>query len=262
MDHLRMSPADSTASSDDTARERLRRSRILIVGVGGLGAPAALHLAAAGVGTLGLMDFDVVELSNLHRQIIYRTDECGRPKAAVAAERLRQSHPHLVLRSFPERLSPQNLREIFAQFDFVIDGTDRIASKYLVNDGAVLCGVPFSHAGISGFQGQIMTVLPGRSACFRCLFPVPPSEGDVPSCQEAGVLGALAGTIGLLQAIEALKYVLGIGGLLTDRVLIHDGTAPNWRTVTLPRNPGCPLCGERPTIRCVGPIDERREDAV
>ncbi len=262
MERPPMNGQHGSASPDTAVRERLQRSRILIVGVGGLGAPAAMHLAAAGIGTLGLMDFDAVELSNLHRQIIYRTSDCGQPKASLAAERLRQRYPSLSVRCMQERLSPQNLPDIFREFDFVIDGTDRIASKYLVNDGAVLCGVPFSHAGISGFQGQIMTVLPGRSACFRCLFPVPPLEGEVPSCQEAGVIGALAGSMGLLQALEALKYVLGIGALLSDRILIHDGLASTWRAVTFSRNPQCPLCGERPTIRHIVPIDGTSGEAV
>jgi molybdopterin/thiamine biosynthesis adenylyltransferase len=232
-------------------KERLRRGRVLVVGVGGLGAPVALHLAAAGVGTLGLVDFDIVDLSNLHRQIIYRTPDVGRPKAAVAAERLQAAYPNVSVECFQERLSPANLPAIFSRYDFIIDGTDRIVSKYLVNDGAVLCGVPFSHAGVSGFHGQTMTVVPRRSACFRCLFPVPPSEEEVPSCQDAGIIGALAGSIGLLQATEALKFVLRIGTLLTDRMLIYDALQEQWRMVHLSRDRQCPLCGERPSIRRV-----------
>jgi molybdopterin-synthase adenylyltransferase len=229
--------------------EKLRRSRILIVGLGGLGTPAALHLAGAGVGTLGLVEFDDVEISNLHRQILYRTPDLGRRKLTVAAERISATSPGVSLRSFPQRLSASNLPEIFPQFDFIIDGTDRVASKYLVNDGAVLCGVPLSHAGIMGFQGQMMTIIPGQSACFRCLFPTPPPEGEIPTCQEAGIIGALAGSIGLLQAIEALKYVLGTGGLLTNRLLMYDALGTGWRTVQLSRNHSCPLCGDQPTIR-------------
>jgi molybdopterin/thiamine biosynthesis adenylyltransferase len=232
-------------------RERLRRARILIVGVGGLGSPAALQLASAGVGTLGLIDFDAVEISNLHRQIIYRTPDLGRPKAAVEAERLTTTYPHVSVESFQDRLSPANLSQIFSRFDFIIDGTDRIAAKYLVNDGAVLCGVPYSHAGVSGFYGQTMTVMPRRSACFRCLFPVPPREGEVPSCQDAGIIGALAGSIGLLQALEALKYILRIGTLLTNRLIIFDARVWQWRTVQLSPDRQCPLCGEQPNIRQV-----------
>ena len=226
----------------------LQRGRILVVGLGGLGSPAALHLAAAGVGTLGLIDCDAVELSNLHRQILYRTADVGRRKVAAAAERIAALNPAVTVRGFDEHLSTRNLRDIFRDFDFVIDGTDRIETKYLVNDGAVLCGIPFSHAGIVGFQGQTLTVLPGRSACVRCLFPSPPPEGEVPTCQEAGVIGALAGTIGLVQAMEALKYVLGKGTLLADRLLTYDALTTRWRTVPLSRNPDCPLCGACPTI--------------
>jgi molybdopterin-synthase adenylyltransferase len=240
-------------------RERLRRSRVLVVGVGGLGAPAALELAAAGVGTLGLVDFDVVEVSNLPRQLAYRTSDIGRPKVIVAAERLKRSYPGISVRSFPQRLSATNASEIFSQFDFVIDGTDHVASKYLVNDAAVLCDVPFSHAGIVGFQGQTMTVLPRRSACFRCLFPTPPLDGEIPTCQEAGIIGPLAGTFGLLQAMEALKYVLGAGRLLADRLLIYDALGAGWRTVRLSANRRCPLCGEQPTIRQVESVEYAAE---
>ncbi|MFN8628014.1 MAG: HesA/MoeB/ThiF family protein [Candidatus Binatia bacterium] len=240
-------------------KDRLRRSRVLIVGLGGLGAPAASALAAAGVGTLGLVEFDAVEISNLHRQILYRTPDLGRPKVRVAAERLTAMFPDVSLWCFPERLSIRNLPEIFPQFDFVIDGTDRVASKYLVNDGAVLYGVPYSHAGIMGFLGQTMTVFPGRSACLRCLFPTPPADGEVPTCQEAGIIGALAGTIGLLQAGEALKYLLGTGDLLDDRLLMYDALATGWRTVRLSRNPRCPVCGDQPTIRQLMPADSPNE---
>jgi len=239
--------------------DRVQRARILIVGLGGLGAPAALHLAAAGVGTLGLVEFDDVEISNLHRQILYRTPDLGRPKVRVAAERLTALYPGVSLKCFAERLSTQNVPKIFPEFDFIIDGTDRVASKYLVNDGAILCGVPFSHAGIMGFQGQTMTVFPGQSACVRCLFPTPPPAGEVPTCQEAGIIGALAGSIGLLQAVEALKYLLGAGELLTDRLLIYDALATGWRTVRVSRNRRCPLCGDQPTIRQLVSADSADE---
>ena len=235
-------------------RERLRRGRVLIVGVGGLGAPAAMQLAAAGVGTLGLVDFDTVESSNLPRQLLYRTADVGLPKATVAAERLR-SFPGLSVRCFSRRLVAADAAEIFSQFDFVIDGTDRVATKYLVNDAAVLCGVPFSHAGIVGFHGQTMTVMPRQSACFRCLFPTPPPEDEVPTCQEAGVIGPLAGTIGVVQAIEALKYLSAVGRLLTDRLLIYDALGAEWRSVRLSPNRKCPLCGAQPTIHRIESVE-------
>jgi molybdopterin/thiamine biosynthesis adenylyltransferase len=242
-------------------RARLRRGRILIVGVGGLGSPVALRLASAGLGTLGLIDSDGVDLSNLHRQIIYRTADIGRPKAAVAAQRLRAAYPDVSVECFQERLSPANLPEIFPRYDFIIDGTDRIASKYLVNDGAVLCGVPFSHAGVSGFHGQTMTVIPRRSACFRCLFPAPPPDGEIPACHEAGIIGALAGSIGLLQALEALKYILQVGMLLTNRMIICDALRWHWRTIQLSPDRRCPLCGEQPSIRRIASIESANEDS-
>jgi molybdopterin/thiamine biosynthesis adenylyltransferase len=233
---------------------RLRRGRVLIVGVGGLGCPAAVYLAAAGVGTLGLIDSDAVELSNLHRQILYRTGDLGRRKVAAAAERLAGLNPDVAVKPFDQRLTAHNLSRIFPHFDFVIDGTDRVESKYLVNDGAVLHRLPFSHAGILGLQGQTMTVVPGQSACLRCLFPVPPAEGEVATCQEAGVLGALAGTLGLVQAAEALKHLLGTGALLTNRLLSYDASTGHWRAVALRRSRHCPLCGDTPTIRQVEAI--------
>lgn len=242
------------AQAETPSRERLAAARVLIVGVGGLGSPAALYLAAAGIGMLGLVDGDAVELSNLHRQIIYRTQELKQGKVRAAAARIAGLNPRVAVECFEEPLSAVNLPAIFRRFDFVVDGTDRIATKYLVNDGAVLLGVPYSHAGIVGFQGQTLTVLPKRSACLRCIFPSPPPAGDVPTCQEAGIIGALAGSLGILQATEALKYVLGEGKLLTNRLLTYDGRAARWRSVPLARQRSCPLCGEAPTIRSLGPV--------
>jgi molybdopterin/thiamine biosynthesis adenylyltransferase len=238
-----------------SARDRLLDGRVLIVGAGGLGVPAALHLATAGVGTVGLIDGDAVELSNLHRQILYRAEDVGRPKVGVAAKRVAAVAPRCRVRRLDGRLTGENVREVFVQFDFVIDATDGIASKYLVNDGAVLCGIAYAHAGVVGLQGQLMTVVPRRSACLRCLFPTPPADGDLPTCQEAGILGPLAGSIGLLQAGEALKYLLGTGTLLTDRLLICEARSGRWRSVALSRNRRCPLCGERPSIREPGAVE-------
>jgi molybdopterin-synthase adenylyltransferase len=233
----------------------VRRGRVLIVGVGGLGAPAALCLAAAGVGTVGLIDGDRVDISNLHRQIIFRTEDLGRPKVTAAAVRLTARYPRVSVRAFDERLSSANLAGIFREFDFVIDGTDEMASKYLVNDGAVLYGVPFAHAGVVGFGGQTMTVLPRRSACLRCLFPVPPVGGDTPTCQEAGIIGALAGTVGLLQAAAALRYLRGGERALGNRLLVYDGLRGDFRGVTIARNLDCPLCGEQPSLRELAEVE-------
>lgn len=232
----------------------LRRGRVLVVGAGGLGCPAALSLAAAGVGVLGLIDCDAVDVSNLQRQILYRTEDVGRRKAHAAAERIAAWYPEVSVHAFDARLSADNLASVFRQFDFIIDGTDQIASKYLVNDGAVLLGIPFSHAGVVGFRGQTMTIMPARSACLRCLFPSPPSGTDVPTCQDAGVIGAVCGAIGAVQATEAIKHLLGADHLLTDRLLTYDALTARWRTIALARSHACPLCGDHPTIQRVEPV--------
>ena len=226
-------------------RERLAHGRVLVVGVGALGCPAALHLAAAGVGQLVLIDPDRIELSNLHRQILHRTSGVGTAKVASAAALLRDRFPAVQIEPHAEALGPDNLPELFRTVDFVIDATDGVAAKFLINDGAVRCGRPYSHGGILGFLGQTMTVLPGRSACYRCLFPEPPAPGEIPTCQEAGVVGGIAGVIGALQAAEAIKFLAGEGELLTDRLLTYDALSGRWRRVRLARNPRCPVCAER-----------------
>lgn len=228
------------------ARERVAESCVLVVGVGALGCPAALHLAAAGVGRLVLIDPDRIELSNLHRQLLHRTSGIGTPKVDSAAARLRARFPALQVEPHAEALGPTNLPELFRAADFVIDATDGVAAKFLINDAAVRGRRPFSHAGILGFLGQTMTVLPGRSACYRCLFPEPPDPDEVPSCQAAGVVGGLAGVIGALQAGEAIKYLTGRGELLADRLLTFDGLTGRWRRVQLARNPRCPVCADLP----------------
>lgn len=234
--------ADATTPTRSASTERLRQGRVLIVGVGGLGAPAALELAAVGVGTIGLVDGDAIEISNLQRQIIYRSSDIGRSKVESAARRLRKSNPSVSVEAFDERLTHVNVARIFAAFDFIIDGTDRAESKFLVNDGAVAAGKPFSHAGVVGFQAQTFTILPRQSACLRCLFPTQPADDEVPTCQTAGVLGALVGTLGIIQAAEAVKHLLGIGSLLTDRLLTCDAWKQRWRCVAISRSPHCPAC--------------------
>jgi adenylyltransferase/sulfurtransferase len=220
----------------------LADSRVLIVGMGALGCPAALHLADAGVGTLVLMDPDRVEISNLHRQILHRTESIGVPKVRSAAARLTARVPTVRIETHAEALTEANLREAFAAADFIVDATDGVDAKFLINDGAVRCGRPFSHAGVLGFLGQTMTVVPGRGACYRCLFPEPPAAGDVPSCQEAGVVGGIAGVIGALQSTQAINYLSGDGELLIDRLLTYDALSGRWRHVRLARNPSCPVC--------------------
>lgn len=229
-------------------QEKLLASKVLIVGAGGLGSPAALYLAAAGVGTLGIADADVVDLSNLQRQVIHHTSDVGTSKAASAAARIRAINPDVRVREHPVRVQASNAQGILRDYDFVIDGTDSFASKFLLNDAAWFARKPLSHAGILRFEGQLMTILPGESACYRCLFREPPPQGSVPSCSQAGVLGVLAGVIGCLQATEAIKHLLGVGDLLTNALLIYDALAMRFRKVPFRRNPECPLCGENPTV--------------
>jgi molybdopterin-synthase adenylyltransferase len=230
------------------SRPGVRNGKVLVVGVGGLGCPAALALARAGVGTIGLIDPDVVELSNLQRQILYSMPDLGRPKVHAAREKLLRINPALSVAPYPERLESENLSAVFQHYDFIIDGTDGIATKFLINDGAVLMQKPFSYAGAVQFQGQTMTVLPRISTCLRCWFPVPPAEDEVPTCQESGVIGSLVGSMGLLQATEAVKYLSGNGELLTDRLLTYDALTLRWREIRVRRSRQCPLCGEAPTI--------------
>jgi molybdopterin-synthase adenylyltransferase len=234
------------AQHETGERRHLRDARVLVVGVGALGCPAALHLAAAGVGTLVLLDPDHVELSNLHRQILHRTSAIGTPKVDSAAAHLRERFPNVRIEPRADALTAENLPGLFATADFVVDATDGVAAKFLINDGAVRVGRAFSHAGILGFLGQTMTVLPGRSACFRCVFPEPPPPGDVPSCQEAGVIGGIAGVIGAVQAAEAVKFLTGEGTLSIDCLVTYDALSGCWRRVQLARNPGCPVCAEVP----------------
>lgn len=240
------------------ARERLARARVLIVGVGALGSPVALQLAAAGVGTLALMDDDRVEPSNLHRQILHRTTAIGLPKVISAGERLRRMYPGVAIEARCERLRPENVERSFAAADFVVDATDGVAAKFLLNDGAVQTGRPYSHAGVLGFQGQTLTVLPGRTACFRCVFPEAPPADAVPTCQEAGIIGAVAGVIGSLQAAEAIRYLLGEPPLFADRLLTYDALTRHWRQVTLARNPRCRLCSRQPSAPLLDAVGDAR----
>lgn len=229
-------------------QEKLLHARVLIIGAGGLGSPVAMYLAAAGVGTIGLIDGDVVDLSNLHRQILHRTPDVDRPKVASAQAKLTALNPDVTVVPHHERLTADNALTLFKEYDLVIDGTDNFPTKFLANDAAVFAKRPLVHGGILRFVGQVMTILPGKSACYRCIFKEPPPAGLVPSCQEAGVLGALAGVIGTIQATEALKLILGLPRPLTGRLLTYDALTSTFREVTVRRNPKCPLCGERPTI--------------
>lgn len=227
---------------------KLLASRVLIVGAGGLGAPAALYLAAAGVGTIGLMDADQVDLTNLQRQIIHYTADVGTEKVESAAAKLRAINPDVTVRVHRQWARADNLPGVIRDYDFILDGTDNFAAKFLVNDACFFRRKPFSHAGILRFDGQLLTVRPGQTACYRCIFPAPPPPGAVPSCSQAGVLGVLAGVVGTLQATEALKCLLGQGDLLTDTLLTFNALRMEFRKVRVRRNPRCPLCGEHPEI--------------
>jgi adenylyltransferase/sulfurtransferase len=227
---------------------RVRQGRALVVGAGGLGCPAALYLAAAGVGTLGLVDSDRVELSNLQRQILHSTQDLGRKKVESAKEKLQRLNPEVEIHTYPVRLDEENAAEILAPYAFIIDGSDNFATKFLVNDIAVGLGKAFSHAGIVRLQGQTMTVIPGRSACYRCLFKDPPPAGEILNCQQAGILGAIAGTIGSIQATEAIKYFVGMeDDLLVDRLLTYDAKTTKFRDIEVLRDPECRACGGKRT---------------
>jgi molybdopterin/thiamine biosynthesis adenylyltransferase len=223
---------------------RFRQARVLVIGAGGLGSAAAFYLAAAGIGTLCLVDSDEVELSNLQRQILHSTSDIGRKKVESARDALARLNPEVELVLFPTRLEEDNAAELLSRCDFVIDGSDNFATKFLVNDTAVKLGVAYSHAGIVRLQGQTMTVIPGRSACYRCVFKEPPAPREILSCEQAGILGAVAGTIGSIQATEAIKYLAGFEeGLLTDRLLTYDAKLMTFRIVEIQKNSQCSACG-------------------
>ena len=228
-------------------QRRLLDSKVLVVGAGGLGSPVALYLVAAGVGTVGIVDGDKVDLSNLHRQIIHYTHDIGRPKTQSARRTLEDINPDVKIIPFQTTLTSENAMDIIGQFDVVVNGSDNFPTRYLVNDACVLLGKPLVDASILKWEGQATVFLPGRG-CYRCLFPTPPPPGAVPSCAEGGVVGALAGYMGTLQAIETVKILLGVGDTLANRLLIYDALESEVRTLRWKRNPDCPVCGEHPTI--------------
>ncbi len=227
---------------------KLKNSRVLVVGAGGLGSPALLYLAAAGIGRLGIVDGDTVDLSNLQRQVAHFTADVGKPKTLSAKEKIGAMNPDVEVVEHREFLNAENAERILSAYDFIVEGCDNFAAKFLVNDACVLLGKPFSHAGMLRFEGQTFTYVPGKSRCYRCLFREPPPAGSVPNCADAGILGMLPGILGSLQAAEAAKYLLGLGELLTDRLLIFDALAMRFREIRGERDPVCPVCGDHPTI--------------
>ena len=226
-------------------QRKLKAARVLLIGAGGLGSPLALYLAAAGVGTLGLVDFDVVEASNLQRQILHGTKDIGRPKLASARDRIADINPHVRTELHDTRLTAANALGILREYDIVIDGTDNFATRYLTNDACVILGKPNVYGSIFRFEGQASVFATTDGPCYRCLFPEPPPPGLVPSCAEGGVLGVLPGLIGTIQATEAVKLILGIGDPLIGRLLLVDTLGATFRTVKVRKNPSCPACGTR-----------------
>ncbi|HEY6808605.1 MAG TPA: molybdopterin-synthase adenylyltransferase MoeB [Gemmatimonadales bacterium] len=229
-------------------QERLKAAKVLVVGAGGLGSPVALYLAAAGVGTLGLVDFDVVDATNLQRQIMHGTAAIGTPKLASAAARLRDLNPHVRVETIEARLSSANALDVLRPYDIVVDGTDNFPTRYLINDACVLLGKPNVYGAIFRFEGQASLFSTRDGPCYRCLYREPPPPGLVPSCAEGGVLGALPGIIGSIQALEAIKWIVGAGESLAGRLLLLDALRMQFRELTLSRDPDCPACGAHPTI--------------
>jgi adenylyltransferase/sulfurtransferase len=226
-------------------QERLKAARVLLIGAGGLGSPAALYLAAAGVGTLGVVDFDNVDITNLQRQILHGTKDVGRPKLASARERLADVNPHVRLETYETALTSKNALDIVSGYDIVVDGTDNFATRYLVNDACVLLGKPNVYGSIFRFEGQASVFALPDGPCYRCLFPEPPPPGLVPSCAEGGVLGVLPGLVGTIQATEAIKLIVGAGEPLKGRLLLIDTLGMQFRTVNVRKDPSCPACGTR-----------------
>jgi len=230
-------------------QEKISRAKVLIVGAGGLGSPAMTYLASAGVKRIGLVDPETVESSNLPRQIVHIPLNIGQPKVISAAERLKELNPKIELEILQKRVKAENVLELINAYDVIIDGTDNFHGKYLLNDACVITDKPLVHAGVLRYIGQVMTIIPHQSACYRCIFREPPPAGLIPTCQEAGILNTVAGITGLIQATEAIKLITGIGKLLTNRLLVFEALTMNIRIVETKPAPDCPVCGKNPTIK-------------
>ncbi|MFU0784001.1 MAG: Molybdopterin or thiamine biosynthesis adenylyltransferase [Thermoanaerobacterium thermosaccharolyticum] len=247
-------------------QQKILNSKVLIVGTGGLGAPAAMYLAAAGVGTIGLVDYDKVDLSNLQRQIIHRTKDIGKDKVISGKETINEMNPDVNVITYHEWISSKNIIDIIndKDYDFIIDGTDNFPAKFLINDACVFMKKPFSHAGIIRFEGQTMTYVPDEGPCYRCVFQDPPPKDAVPTCKQAGVLGVMGGIIGTIQATEALKYILGVGELLTGYLLTFDALKMEFRKIKISKRKSCQVCGIHPSIKelidYAGPQCDLKED--
>ncbi len=238
----------SLAEIGAAGQEKLKNARVLVIGAGGLGSPSSLYLAASGVGTLGIVDCDRVDITNLQRQVLFDTGSIGQPKTESARARLQALNPEIRINAHAVELKAHNIREVFKDYDVVLDGTDRMATRFLVNDACVILKKPLISAAIHRFEGQAMTYVPGRGPCYRCLFPEPPAPGTIPSCAEAGVLGVLPGVLGTIQATEAIKLIVGIGEPLIGRLLTYDALEMRFQEFAFARRGDCAVCGERPTI--------------
>lgn len=228
----------------EKGQKKLLDSKVLIIGAGGLGSPAAMYLAAAGVGTVGIADADEVELSNLQRQIIHRTADIGKAKVLSAKEAMEGINPDVAVKAYHTFVTADNISELISDYDFIIDATDNFPAKFLINDACVIAKKPFSHAGILRFRGQLMTYVPGQGPCYRCIFKEPPPEDAVQTCKQAGIIGAMGGVIGSLQAMEAVKYIIGQGELLTGYLLTFDALTMEFRKIKLPADTSeCAVCG-------------------
>ncbi len=250
-------------------QRRLKAARVLCVGAGGLGSPTLMYLAAAGVGTLGIIDFDVVDESNLQRQVIHGQSDIGRPKAQSARDSVAEINPLVTVVLHEERLDSSNVLDIFAQYDLIVDGTDNFATRYLVNDACVLLGKPYVWGSIYRFDGQVSVFWADQGPCYRCLYPEPPPPGMVPSCAEGGVLGVLCATVGSLQVTEAIKLLAGIGDPLVGRLMVHDALDMTFRTLRVRKDPACAVCGPNPTVTELidyeafcGAVSQEASDAV
>ncbi|MDR0415492.1 MAG: molybdopterin-synthase adenylyltransferase MoeB [Prevotellaceae bacterium] len=232
---------------DVEGQERICSGKVLVVGAGGLGSPVALYLAAAGVGVIGIVDGDAVSLSNLQRQIIHFTPDVGKPKVTSAKEKINRLNPDVEVVTYKTFLTAENAQEIIRDYDFVVDAADNFPTKFLINDACVIVGRPFSHGGVLRFEGQTLTYLPG-APCYRCLFHSPPPPNTVPTCSQAGVMGVVAGMLGVIQAAEALKYLTGVGELLTGKLLSFDAKTMEFRKMETKRSDTCPVCGNNPTV--------------
>jgi molybdopterin/thiamine biosynthesis adenylyltransferase len=229
-------------------QKKLFQSKVLIIGAGGLGAPAAMYLAAAGIGVIGIADADAVDLSNLQRQIIHATPDIGKAKAQSAKETMEAINPDIQVDTFQMFANAENIIELIQDYDFIIDGTDNFPAKFLINDACVIAQKPFSHAGIIRFQGQLMTYVPGCGPCYRCVFENPPPPDTVPTCRQAGVIGAMGGVIGSLQAMETVKYLVGTGNLLTGSLLTYNALTMEFRKIKISPRKDCAVCGNQPSI--------------